>query len=102
MQNNIGVKDLQGKKIAVLGLGVEGISTVKYLVGKGINVTVLDKKKEGELDEEIHRQIREIGGIRMIAEGYLSNVSEYDVILRSPGIKRDLPELIEAGKNGIV
>ena len=58
--------NFRGKKIAVLGLGIEGESSVKFLRDKGTNVTVLDEKEN---------------------PGYLNNLDSYDVIVRSPGIK---------------
>ncbi len=58
--------DFKNKKIAVVGLGVEGISSVKYLKKHGAKVTELDKKKDKD---------------------YLKNLDKYDLVVRSPGVR---------------
>ena len=45
MAEDKAVKKFKDKKIAVLGIGIEGISSAKYLVEKGAKVTLLDKKR---------------------------------------------------------
>ena len=59
----INIKD---KKIAVIGEGFEGQSSAKYLKEHGAEVTVLDKKQ---------------------GEGYLEDLGQYDLVIRSPGVK---------------
>ncbi len=66
--------DFKGKKIAVLGVGIEGLSSQKYLSEYGAEVTLLDKKDNPD---------------------YLSDLDKYDLIVRSPGIKLNLPELVQ-------
>ncbi len=60
------MKDFKNKKIAIIGKGIEGLSSEKYLRGKGANITVLDEKDD---------------------KNYLENLSQYDLIVRSPGVK---------------
>ncbi len=43
--------ELQGKEIALIGLGVSHRPVAKLLARKGINVTVYDKKSPEELGE---------------------------------------------------
>lgn len=68
------------KKIAVIGYGIEGQDAEKFLKKKGATVTVLDQKDGND---------------------YLSNLSKYDIIVRSPGVYPYKKELLEAKKNGI-
>jgi UDP-N-acetylmuramoylalanine--D-glutamate ligase len=88
-----------GRKAAVLGLGLEGRDLVKYLLGHDFDVTIFDKKKENELDlgDIDKNKVKLITG-----EDYLKNgLTGFDVIFRSPGVYRFIPELIEAEKKGI-
>jgi len=67
--------DFKNKKIAVVGGGVEGLSSEKYLKSKGADVTILDKIQ---------------------GDNYLKDLEKYELIVRSPGIK---PHLLEKYKN---
>ncbi len=71
----------KNKKIAILGYGIEGQDAEKFLKSQGAKVTILDKKLD---------------------ENYLQNLNNFDVIVRSAGVYRYLPEIIEAEKNGVV
>lgn len=61
--------NFKNKKIAVVGEGIEGLSSAAYLKKQGAQVSILDQKQ---------------------GKDYLSNLSDYDLIVRSPGIKLDL------------
>ncbi|HEX3095786.1 MAG TPA: UDP-N-acetylmuramoyl-L-alanine--D-glutamate ligase [Patescibacteria group bacterium] len=74
--------DLQSKNIAILGFGQEGQAVFSYLTKHGITATVLDKEQQGE--------------------SYLNNLTEFDIIFRSPGIWRNTPQILEAEKQGKV
>src|SRR3990172_6197208 len=71
--------DYKGKKVAVLGYGIEGRDAEKFLKKREAEVTVLDKKFD---------------------ENYLSDLASFDVVVRSPGVYRYLPEIIDAEKSG--
>ena len=58
--------DFKSQKIAVIGEGVEGVSSAKFLKAKGAKVTILDQKQ---------------------GKDYLKNLDKYDLIVRSPGVK---------------
>lgn len=87
------------KKTAVLGLGLEGKDLVNYLLGKGYEVTIFDRKEEGELDltEISRKKIKLICGKDYLKKGLLG----FDIIFRSPGVYRFIPELVKADKEGI-
>lgn len=90
----------QGKKIAVLGAGVEGVSAAEYAVKHGAIVTVLDKHTE--LDPAIEEKLEALNVQIIAGEEYLTGLSGYTMIIRSPGIKPDLPELQAAKDKGVI
>jgi UDP-N-acetylmuramoylalanine--D-glutamate ligase len=70
-----------GKKIAILGYGLEGQDAEKYFLEMGITPVILDRKDDPD---------------------YLSKLKSFDVVVRSPGVYRYLPEIVEAEKDGVI
>lgn len=94
------LKDLQNKKIAILGLGVEGIAMANYLLKHGIPFSILDEKPEKELQEvgetwrvlleKLHKQhLSTCLGKQLTSE----IIQQFDIIIRSPGISLRKPYL---------
>lgn len=82
------------KKVAILGIGTEGLALASFLAKKAEKITILDKMSEAEIadrlkDEELDQfnQILADSKIEKIfGQNYLENLNAYDVIFRSPGI----------------
>ena len=90
---------LKGKRVAVLGLGLEGKDLVRFLLKMGADVTVFDQKDESEINWSSVARDR----VKIICgENYLSDgLSTYEAIFRSPGFYRYLPEIAEAEEAGV-
>ncbi|OGH42043.1 MAG: UDP-N-acetylmuramoylalanine--D-glutamate ligase [Candidatus Levybacteria bacterium RIFCSPLOWO2_01_FULL_42_15] len=72
----------KSKKIAVIGVGVEGKSSAKWLRKHGAKVTLLDQKDN---------------------KNYLKNLDQYDIIVRSAGVKRSVIEqVLPKGSKAII
>ena len=73
---------LDGKKIAILGFGMEGKSTYKF-IRKFSNciLYILDQKDYS--DDEL---IKDDSNIVVISDNYLSNLDSYDIIIKAPGV----------------
>ncbi len=95
-------KMVAGKQIAILGLGIEGLTTLQFLTKYGASVWVLDKRKKEELDQELYNQAERLGAKFFLGDNYLTNLSQYNIIFRSPGIRRKTKELLEAELKGAV
>lgn len=89
------------KKVAVLGAGVEGLATVRYLHEKGATLTVLDEQEKDVMDQEAINEIEMLGVELVTGRTSLDNLGQYDVVVRSPGVKLSRKELQEALANGI-
>lgn len=90
---------LKGKQVAVLGLGVSNVPLVKLLLNAGISVTACDKREAADSQmEALARQ----GARLCLGKGYLDALDGYDVIFRTPGMRPDLPQLLDAVNRGSV
>ena len=83
------LKTLDGKNILVLGYGREGRETLRRLLDwcEGVTLTVADQKEQ-QLPE---------GVAGIFGEGYQDTLSDYDVVIKSPGIvlKDKSPRMID-------
>lgn len=89
----------KSKKVAVIGLGIEGIDAVKFLSREGADITILDQKNASLLGP----QLDSLGSIAFktrFGKSYLDNLRDYEVIFRSPSVRVQHPRLLEAKKNG--
>jgi len=77
------ISQLQGKKIAILGFGLEGQSTLKFLLGHHIkpeDISILDQN-------DIERSDLPADLATIVTwEQYLDGLGAYDLIFKSPGI----------------
>ena len=92
--------DLFKKKVLVVGLGMTGISTARFLVNQGAFVTVTDMAKEDELVNSM-AIIGELG-INMELGGHRNTTFENaDLIVLSPGVPHTIPQVHRARSKGI-
>jgi len=101
------MKDLLSKKVAVLGLGIEGIALVDFLIGNVKSLTVLDQystdelKKRNEGNKDVARILDDDQIVKKLGSTYLENLEDFDIIFRSPGVNFKLTELNEAQNHGV-
>ena len=93
-------KEMQQKKVAFIGVGVTNTDIIRLFLKKGIEVTLLDKKQAEQLGD-IYNELNNAGVSFRLGESYLDDLSDFDVIFRSPGMYFNHPKLIEARKNGV-
>ena len=92
--------DLFKKKVLVVGLGMTGVSTARFLVNQGAFVTVTDMAKEDELGESV-AIIRELG-INMELGGHRNTTFENaELIVLSPGVPHAISQVQGARDKGI-
>ena len=95
------ITDWQNKKVAILGFGIEGLASAQFLHKKGASVWILDRKQKENLDQDLVTQVEQLGAQFILGKMYLDQLKDFDVIIRSPGVRRLLPEIVAAEKHGV-
>ena len=91
--------ELKGKKVLVVGLGKSGLAAALFLRRQGAQVTVSDVRSAAALAKEIPALIEE--GIVVEAGGHgLLTFRRQDLIVVSPGVPLETPELAQARSFG--
>lgn len=94
--------NLDNKSILILGFGNEGASTLDYINSnfdpKRIGIADINTEKQVEIDKL--NQALEIKLETHLGDNYLENISEYDVVVKAPGIYGKLDDLIEYEARG--
>jgi UDP-N-acetylmuramoylalanine--D-glutamate ligase len=92
--------ELKGKKVLVVGLGKSGLAAALFLRRKGAQVTVSDIRSAEVLGKDIPALLEE--GIAVEAGGHgLLTFRRQDLIVVSPGVPLDTPELVQVKAFGL-
>ena len=90
---------INGKKVAVVGIGVSNIPLINFLVKLGANVTGFDIKSE-EARGDIAVDFKKKGVKLQLGEGYLDNLTGYEVVFKTPSMRIDCDALVRAKQEG--
>jgi UDP-N-acetylmuramoylalanine--D-glutamate ligase len=92
--------ELKGKKVLVVGLGKSGLAAALFLRAKGAHVTVSDMRSASALAREIPALLEH--GISVESGGHgLLTFRRQDLIVVSPGVPMDTPELVQVKAFGL-
>ena len=92
--------ELKGKKVLVVGLGKSGLSAALFLRKRGAHVTVSDMRSAAALAKEIPALLER--GIMVESGGHgLLTFRRQDLIVVSPGVPMDTPELVQVRAFGL-
>ena len=91
---------LKGKRVAVIGIGVSNTPLIKMLLRAGIKVTACDKRTKESFAGQAE-ELESLGAMLKLGPDYLKDL-DFEVIFRTPGMRPDLPELVEALQRGAI
>lgn len=80
---------LNGRRVAVCGIGHNNLSVIYQLLEKGALVTACDKRTREQLGETAD-QLEAAGAVLCLGDGYLDSL-DAELVLRTPGMKPYLP-----------
>lgn len=91
---------LKGNTVTVIGIGVSNTPLIEMLCKSGNHVVACDRKNREALGETAAR-LEALGASLKLGETYLQDL-EPGTIFRTPGMRPDLPELLDAVQRGAV
>jgi UDP-N-acetylmuramoylalanine--D-glutamate ligase len=92
--------ELAGDRVVVVGLARSGIAAAEHLARRGAQVVAVDLKPAGQLPPEVLRL--EQGGVRLeLGEHRRETFTGASLVVVSPGVPWDLPELQAARAAGV-
>ena len=90
---------INGKNVAVVGIGVSNIPLIKFLVKLGAKVSAFDIKDEKALGK-IADEFKELGVKLILGEGYLDRLTGFDVVFKTPSMRIDSDALVRVKNEG--
>lgn len=92
---------LEGKSVAVIGMGVSNTPLIRMLLRAGVKVTVCDKAAREQIAQRAD-ELESLGARFQLGPDYLEKLSRFDVIFRTPGLSPNHPSVKEAVEKGSV
>lgn len=93
------LNSLQGKRVAVVGIGVSNTPLIHMLLTAGVTVTACDKRNSSDF-EGLDKELELAGATLQLGEDYLDHLVGQDVIFRTPGMHPHVPQLVAAVQKG--
>ena len=90
---------INGKNVAVVGIGVRTIPLINFLVKLGAEVTAFDMKEENELGK-IASEFKSKGVKLELGKGYLEKLTGFEVVFKTPSMRIDCEALVRAKNEG--
>ena len=98
---------IKGSKVAVMGVGISNRPLIRYIYSLGADITAFDKLPSD--DKVLSKTMADFKaeGINInwsVGEDYMSGLekTEFDYIFRTPKMRNDVPEIVNAVKKGAV
>ncbi|MBQ7364907.1 MAG: UDP-N-acetylmuramoyl-L-alanine--D-glutamate ligase [Clostridia bacterium] len=88
----------EGKRVAVIGIGISNRPLIEMLVQAGAAVTAYDKKTREALGDT-YTELCARGVKLSLGEGYLDSL-DAEIVFRTPGMRYDHPALMRAKEKG--
>lgn len=89
-------------RIAVLGLGREGLDLLRFLNTLKIKPVGLDGRKPKDFKRADFNEITKRTLGLHLGNEHLDHFREFDLVFRSPGVSLILPEIKQARKSGVI
>lgn len=95
------IEALRDKLIAIAGFGREGKAVLSYLQKNGIKPTIFDERAIDQFGGEDQDFLKSSGLNFVFGKDSFKELSQFNVVFRSPGVHRLHPDIVEAEKKGL-
>ena len=95
-------RNVKGKRVAIIGLGVSNIPLIDYLYDLQAKVTVFDQRDKEKLEEDIVRKTENYGFELVTGKNALHFLRGYNIIFRSPSCLPTTLQLVSEQKRGAI
>jgi len=92
---------IPNSEVLVVGLGVSGLWTARWLARQGADVTVSEIRPEQGLENKVLRELRDMGVALETGGHKKKTFLDKDLIIVSPGVPQDMPSLGAAMERGV-
>ncbi len=93
---------LEGRKVAIIGLGVSNLPLLKYMYEKDAKVTVFDEKEKEEIPRKLLERLDKYDANAFFGKNCFENLKGFDIIFRSPSCLPTRKELVEEKNRGAI
>ena len=93
---------IDGRKVAIIGMGVSNIPLLDYFYEKHSKVTVFDNRTIDEIDKNAVGKIEQYGFEYFFGEDNLKHLKGFDIIFRSPSCMPFIKEIKEEVERGAI
>ena len=95
-------KFVEGKRVAIIGLGVSNIPLIDYFYKYNAKVSVFDNREADKIDTEIFEKLEKYNFDYYLGADNLSNLKGFDIIFRSPSAMPFIPEIRKEVERGAI
>jgi UDP-N-acetylmuramoylalanine--D-glutamate ligase len=98
-------KMINGKRVAVMGVGISNRPLIRYIYELGAKITAFDMLEANDPVLSRTRQEFEQDGIYLnwsVGPDYLENLRGFDIVFRTPKMRFDVPQLLAERSRGAV
>lgn len=94
--------EVLGKNVGVLGVGVSNLPLIEFLNGLGAYVTAFDRRTADKFDEGTLEILKKNTKGMVLGEDYLDRLDGMEIIIKTPGIHPNTPQLVRAAENNAI
>ena len=93
-------KEIAGKKVAAVGLGISNKPLVRYLANLGVDITGFDSAPYAKLESFI-KEFEGMENVKFhLGSDYLDNLKGFDIIFKTPAIRPDVMAFVKEMRRG--